>query len=484
MHPPESAPTPGRASRRSVAALTGWMLVVTCTGGVLGWQLSDDGVPADRAGASVTTLDSGASRGSDGRSGSAAGVSARGYLNGSAGPTEQWHLRAARTADRLAAAQDVVARRAQALRDRDRAAFLATVDAQDRRLRRSQAAQFDNLARVPVEDWQVEVSNEPEGMRLLPGGPADRFTLPVTVRHRLRGYDTGWAGRETVLTLVRRGPGWRVAAEGPAPTARSHRPASSRPVPRDLWQLGHVGVLRTSRTLVLATAPRSVMPRVARETDAAVRRVARRWGQDWGRRVVVLVPRTVRGMASLLGTRPRQVRRIAAVTTSQVPGGPDGSADRVVVNPQAFAKLSGVGRRVVFTHEVTHVATRVATTGRVPTWLAEGLADYVGYAGTGVPLDRAAAELLGDVRAGREPKRLPSRRDFDGTSRRLAQAYESAWMACLMVVKDAGERTLFAFYRAVGRIGLPAATGRVLHTSPSRFTAHWRRFVRENAGRA
>jgi hypothetical protein len=447
-----------------VVTLAG-LLLVLLLGGAAGWLVRD--VTAGRG-----SRDAGApaspTRGSDARSGSP-----REPAPSDPGAAPDWDGRIASEAGRLVAAQRLVDARERALEERDRSAWLATLDPRDARARRQAAAIFDHLADVPVADWDLALAG---------GVTSDGAALvvPVTVGHRLRTYDTGWVRRDTSLRLVRRGGRWRVArASAVVPDGED---AQARPV-RDLWHLGDVHVARTPRVLALGTADAATVRRLGREVAAAVPRVTGRWGRAWARRVVVLVPRTVGEMATLLGTRSREVTRIAAVTTAQAPGGAEGRADRVVVNPRAFSGLSDLGRSVVLTHEVTHVATRGVTTGEVPTWLSEGLADYVAYDGTGLTRSEAAAGLLADVRRGEVPHRLPTGDDFAGTADGLSQAYEMAWMACLHVAERYGEDALFRLYRTTASDGLTTALDTELGTSLSRLTSDWRAFLRREAAR-
>ena len=79
-----------------------------------------------------------------------------------------------------------------------------------------------------------------------------------------------------------------------------------------------------------------------------------------------------RAAAAILGGSDGDYDQIAAVTTGHfLTGHTATSADRVLLNPDAFAELSSVGRRVVLTHETTHVAARAASTGSLPAWLSE-----------------------------------------------------------------------------------------------------------------
>jgi hypothetical protein len=231
---------------------------------------------------------------------------------------------------------------------------------------------------------------------------------------------------------------------------------------------------------------RAYLQSVARDTDAAVPRVTAVWGKGWSQRVVVLVPTSQRQVSDLIGTRT-VLSQIAAVAVSQVSG--TGGAyravgSRVIVNPPNFDQLTALGRRVVLAHEVTHIASRDATGPDTPTWLVEGFADYVGYRGTSVDPKTAARELGLDLRAKRAPKQLPVDADFNGDNTRLAQSYESAWLACRMIAERFGEPRLLAFYRAVGtskaggrEAAVREALKTVLATTPDAFTTAWRAYV-------
>ncbi|NEE06242.1 hypothetical protein G3M58_07310, partial [Streptomyces sp. SID7499] len=78
-------------------------------------------------------------------------------------------------------------------------------------------------------------------------------------------------------------------------------------------------------------------------------------------------------------------------------------ADRVIVNPQAYATLGSFGQRIVLTHETTHVATRTSTSTATPVWLSEGFADWTAYRGEDRAADTIAPELAEAVRSGRTP---------------------------------------------------------------------------------
>lgn len=230
----------------------------------------------------------------------------------------------------------------------------------------------------------------------------------------------------------------------------------------------------------------------ADEADAAVPRVTGIWGTDWSGKVIVVVPDTQRQMERLAGVEQGFYDQIAAVTRRETGRDADDSAgDRVIVNPQLWAQLGTFGRRVVMTHEITHVATHDATTGATPTWLSEGFADYVAYAGVPVPVTVAGQDLFAAVRRGRPPRALPALKDFEPTNDRLAEVYESAWLACKLLADRYGQDKLVRFYRAVGAddlddelsdAPLDPAFKAVYDLTTARFTSLWRSYLKDLAG--
>jgi hypothetical protein len=372
--------------------------------------------------------------------------------------------------------------RARAVLSRDRAAYEATIDPSDPAFLRAQIRTFDNLADVPLSAWAYAVADdeiETISSDIRSKYAADDVYAPkVSLRYGLRGFDTDLTDLVLRPTFVRRGERWYLAADGDF-----DRPGHS--TGRAIWDFEPVAVMSTSHTLVMGPRDKTAYLRtVAREVDAAIPRVTAVWGKDWNERVVVLVPTSQRQVSDLIGTRTA-LAHIAAVSVSQ-PAGSSGerSGTRVIINPPNFDKLTRLGKRVVLTHEVTHVASRAVTGPNSPAWLVEGFADYVGYRDTGVDTRVAAQELALEVRRGNTPSALATAADFDGDSARLPQAYEGSWLACRMIAERTSERTLVAFYRATGAskgdkdAALEEAMSRLLNTTPAAFTVAWRAYLK------
>jgi hypothetical protein len=364
-------------------------------------------------------------------------------------------------------------RRAEAVLERDETAFRATEASADalRPELAGGAAEFANLRELPLAGWSYDLTGFDRS--------GDRATAQAALRYRIRGYDRAPVTAVRTLSLVRDDGAWYVASDDPSEKGTEQ-----------LWEQGAIQVVHGERSLVLGVGrPEGSLREYARLADRSVPAVTEAWGEDWARRVVVLVPHSLEEMAGLLGAPSDGYQGIAAVTTGEAGGSAKAPADRIIVNPDAYAVLGGFGKQVVLTHETTHVATRAHTNAATPLWLSEGYADWVGYRATGRSASEVAPELRRAVAEGRAPAELPEDADFgfSGDSGGLAQAYEGGWLACRLIADRWGEVRLNEFYRAVGEHGKRAgavetALREVLGTTPGRFTEQWRAYVRTQLG--
>ncbi len=365
-----------------------------------------------------------------------------------------------------AAVRAVLDARARAVLRHDRAAFLATVDPAATGFRTAQAQVFDNLEKLPLSSFGYRVRST----GAFPVAGRQEVAAEAELDYALRGYDAAPVSSEAYLTVTRRAGHWYLSSQTDGETAGRHTTVQP-------WDQGPLTVVTGDRSLVLGQATPAALRGYADLADHAVPVVRAAWPGRWPGRAIVEVPGSEGDMAALLGAPATAYQDIAAVTTAELRGTGSAPADRVVVNPQAFAQLSPLGRRVVLTHELTHVATRTATTSATPLWLSEGFADWTGYTGTGRTPQQIAPELRHDVTTGHLPRQLPSSADFATTDPRLAQAYEGAWLACRMVAGTWGHARLVALYEAAGREGVDAALRGTLGLSPEQFTARWRAYV-------
>jgi hypothetical protein len=363
--------------------------------------------------------------------------------------------------------RSMLAARADAVLHHDRAAFLATVDPDAHAFRAQQSRAFGNMTRLPLASWSYRLVST-RAFQVAGGG---QVGTKVRLAYALRGYDLAPVTSDEYLTMVHRAGKWYISSQSGSDSAGDRTTA-------EMWDQGQMNVVTGERSLVIGHGSPASLRGYADLADRAVPVVRSAWPGKWAGRAILEVPGTEQDLAALLGGgSAKQYDGIAAVTTAELGGSGQMGADRVIVNPRAFAQLSAFGRRVVLTHEMTHVATDNATSGSTPVWMSEGFADLVGYTGTGESARQISPELRHDIATGHAPRHLPTSADFDPTNPALPQAYESGWLACRMVASTYGHAKLVALYEATGREGLNRALHDTLGLNPARFTARWHAYM-------
>jgi len=377
---------------------------------------------------------------------------------------------------RLAAVQRLLSVRAAAVRSGSKKAWMATVDSPGSPFRGRQGLAFDNLGKLPIGQFAYGTARLASALtptRARQVGPR-AWSATVTGTYTLAGFDRAPQSFEATYTFVQRPGGWRIAADSDGST------------PPQLWDLPGMRVVRGTSGIVIGNAPASRMREYSTLADSAVRRVSGFWGTDWNSHVVIVTPSTSTQFARLL-SRPggEGLDQVAAITQGAIEPGQRAQGDRVVINPKAFTTLQPMGRRVVITHELTHVAARSSTTSPVPIWLAEGMADYVGYSGLNLPRGRVASELVTLVRAGKGPTELPTDIDFDPAKSEIAPSYSASWLAVSRLVDLYGTARVVSFYRVVASVpgvGKPDPDEVVASTFQRSFGVSEAQFVQGWAG--
>jgi hypothetical protein len=350
-------------------------------------------------------------------------------------------------AARLAAAQGLLSARARAVMVRSKSAWMATVDPRMSSFRVRQAVAFDNLVKLPLGTFSygaAQLGQALSATRARAVGPT-AWAATVTGTYSLAGFDRAPQSFEATYTLVLRAGGWRIADDSDGLT------------PLQMWDLPGLRVIRGTSGIVIGNAPEARMREYSRIGDSAVRRVVGVWGTDWNSHVVMVTPASNKEFARLLlRSADKGLDQVAAITQGVIESGRRAEGDRVIINPLAFNALQPLGRRVVITHEVTHIAARSSTTSPTPIWLTEGMADYVGYSGLGLSRSGVASELLNLVRARKGPEALPTEADFDPSKTKIATSYSGSWLAVCRLVDLYGQAKVVAFYRAIGSATTPS----------------------------
>jgi hypothetical protein len=300
------------------------------------------------------------------------------------------------------------------------------------------------------------------------------FVQQVAVTWRLT-QDTGIAEHLLWLTFLPGGHSTQIAGTADGPGDRRAQP---------IWLLQPVAARQQGRTTVLAE-PRTPLAAWARWGAAAGAAVDRqlRVSLDprWDGALVLELPATRQLFEQVLGVTPGSYARIAAVAWPEGPD-PATAAIRVVVNPAVAAELDSEGLAVLLTHEAVHVATRSAASP-APTWLVEGLADFVAYRAHPQTAPVAAAGLLQRVSERGGPDALPVDADFTPTATDLSSSYAESWLACRFLAETYTPTRLDRFYRQVSSGVAPEQASRsVFGLNLAELTAQWSRYL-ESAAR-
>lgn len=366
-------------------------------------------------------------------------------------------------ADRDPAAGRALDTLARAVADRDRAAFVAAWAADDA-AQHEAAGLYDRLAGLGV------------AVRLRLGRPVTPVTTQadqpawaseVTARWRLRGVagQAARAGLDVSFTMVRD----RATVVAIAPHDLADAP---------IWLTGEQAVVRTRAGVVVAADP-ATAGQLAHEVALEAQRVARTIDDPVAGAVVYLPPDEA-AFESLLHASPGEYNGIGGVSTA-IDGSHTERPRMVVLNPDAYAALSGLGRRVLVAHELTHVA--VGTPDGLPLWLTEGFADFAALRFADAARPQASAAALARVASEGAPRRLPADDDFAVTDPSLESTYELSWLAVRMLARDHGVARVAELYAGlVRRPGpLDARLHAVLGTSLGAVTRDWRAYLEELA---
>ena len=355
----------------------------------------------------------------------------------------------------------LMAARSRALETGDRTAWLATIADPHGPDGSAEEAAYAGLVALGVREVIVsEVRRSAtQATSAAPAAEESQHAQTLTTQtwtgsmrlgYAIPGFDRGvrWVARTVTLTQV--AGQWLIQRwVGPA----------------DRWEvfdLSPLQVARSERALVAGPVAQDVLRDRLAEVEVGQDRVAAALGRAFP--AVVVVPATTDQAALLLGNgapsseQSPLAGQVAATTHGPREPSATAVADRVVLDPQGMGRLTPAGRRVVLTHELTHVSVRAGTLHDLPLWLSEGFAEWVAFRDEGMDVTVVAARLLSQVRASGPPATLPTPTDFAGTAGDPAAAYQESWLAASRIATLAGPDGLVGLVRRVG--GVPSRADR------------------------
>ncbi len=268
----------------------------------------------------------------------------------------------------------LLARRARALMNHDRAAFLATVDHQQRPLLRQQRTLYDNITQLPLDSLSYGIDTSAALVPAdVPG--TDPLLHPTVVEHLLlAGTFDRPVSNPVDETFVRRHGRWLLGSESEAKEADHFDTPQERPwfgVPIVAEHVGDMTVLvDRSRAENLAGLTSAVQDDIAYD--------ARLLGVPASSKL--LVDATTNGLSLNFSSLSQEEAAAVTfgVTSTDALGEHDtGLAGHVIkVNPHTVDRV--VNDEGIMRHELTHYLLD-RYNGYVPKWLSEGVAAWVQY---------------------------------------------------------------------------------------------------------
>lgn len=351
---------------------------------------------------------------------------------------------AAGAQDLQARVQTLLDNRAQAVRNRDRPAFIAGIDPSSGSFAQAQGLWFDRIGAIPLADYSLRLDLD-EAPDLTRAQDRKRYGIQVVVavveeRLRIDGFDRAPLYNRQFLTFVKRDRGWVIASD--SDVADLGLKSS-----RQLWDFGEVQIQRSEHfMLVLHSSESSLASALLPLAEQALTDVERVWKRDWNHQVVVYLPANGQELEEILDVSV-DVNNFVAFATSSVDRreGWVPSAPRIVVNLNNLRRYTPGGQRSVFSHELLHVATRDASGPFVNLMIEEGLAQLAEPGG--------AAELARVRRRASDDGalRLPQDSEFvSGGGPEIEFAYDRAHSALDYLQRKFGIDKVSEFYALLG----------------------------------
>jgi hypothetical protein len=326
----------------------------------------------------------------------------------------------------------LLARRARAVRSGNLTAFLDGVDSDRSKFRARQERYFLNLRELPLAAFRYSLE---EGVMTLSDG---RVQGVVQLHMRLEGYDALPVRTAALFTFRHLDSGAWVLSED-----RNRAFERDNDIEPQPWDLMRIQVKEGDGVLgIFDEQSIDAAYQIIDEIEDGIRVIEQEVPLKWSGRVVVYALSDLRVLSALddlPGGDPNRLDGVAFPVRAS-PESPRLAAIRFMLHPRMIYRNDESRSRLV-RHELTHVAIG-RRDDRVPTWLSEGLAEYVSVQPI-VPYERMISrEALEAAQAGVEY--LPLDTEFNGRS--SGANYGLAWYACEYIAQAFGEKTLWRLF--------------------------------------
>lgn len=354
------------------------------------------------------------------------------------------------TPTREDAVQAVLAQRVDALKAGDRAAFLDTVDplgTDEFKIR--QGHLFDGLRSLPLAayDLRMRTDEVPDlGAGLAARYPSAEavFLPPLEARYRLTGIDTIDAVDGFYYTFLLREGRWRIVSDRDLEDI-------GLPSARNLWDYGPVSQQRTEHfTILHDPADRKRAQAIGVLCEQGYARLIAAFGATVPAQVVVVLPHSLDQLREILQAT-FDLSNFVAFASASVDRDEDweSTAPKVYVQDNNLARSRRDFQLQTFQHEFTHVAAFPLAGPFVPSWMHEGLADWM-----------ATGEQESSAVDGSDGV-LPEEWEFTtGGGEAILRAYDESTSAMAFLAAKKGKGAPLDLLRRVGELRSEPGTSR------------------------
>ncbi|MGH9009935.1 MAG: hypothetical protein ACRDYF_08845 [Acidimicrobiia bacterium] len=282
------------------------------------------------------------------------------------------------TVTREEAVKQVLAQRVDALKRGDRAAFLDSIDpvATDE-FKVRQGHLFDGLRSLPLASYELELRTDEvldlgAGLAARYPGADAVFLPPVEGHYRLTGIDTIDAIDGYYYTFLLRDGRWRIVSDRDLEDI-------GLPSARNLWDYGPVNQRRTAHfTILHDPADRKRAEAIGTLCEQGYARLLSVFDKAVPEQIVVVLPHTLDQLREILQAT-FDLSNFVAFASAAVDRDDDweSTAPRVYVQDVNLSRSQRDFQLQTFHHEFTHVAAFSLAGPFVPSWVHEGVADWM-----------------------------------------------------------------------------------------------------------
>ena len=348
--------------------------------------------------------------------------------------------------DPLVAVQKVLDARVAAVRSGDKAAFLATVDPQARgSFKDAEGKLLDGLHSLPLDHYALEARLTDNGD--LGGGLSARYGgakvfVPETRESmRFSGYDTVDDVESLWLTFVERDDKWYVASD----TDLEGLGLDSNV---GLWNFGPVVVHPTAHFLALShPAQANRLDALTAIGEQAMAKLDSRWPIPWSEKIPMILPGSLGELGAIIQSTFDLEQFVAFTAYSDIRDtGYANTAARIYIQDKQLSQFDRDFQLETLVHELNHAAVAPFAGPEIPSWVHEGVADWIGHGAT-----------LTEHKPKGSDGKLPRDDEFEaGSGSAIQMAYDESRSAISYLARRAGRDAPAKFIQALGAVTVAA----------------------------